>query len=181
MFDLYNEPHDVTWEVWRDGGEVRESPGKGQPEITYKTPGMQGLLNVVRTTGVKNVVVAGGLDWAYDLRGVVSGFALEDHDGNGVVYATHIYPWKKDWDKHVTVAIATVPLIVGEMGCEPKTGAEAPETWAPKILTYVKQHELSWTAWCFHPRASPRMLVDWTYAPTPYWGAFVKLALTEGR
>ena len=127
MFDLYNEPHDVTWKVWRDGGEVRESPGKGQPEITYKTPGMQGLLNVVRKSGAKNVVVAGGLDWAYDLRGVVTGFALEDHDGNGVVYATHIYPWKKDWDTHVTVAIATVPIIVGEMGCEPKTVPRPPK------------------------------------------------------
>jgi hypothetical protein len=183
MFDLYNEPHDVSWAVWRNGGEVHESPAKGQrePEITYKSPGMQGLLDVVRTTGAKNVVVAGGLEWAYDLRGIVSGFALDDRGGNGVVYATHIYPWKKDWDKHVTPAIEKVPVFVGEVGWEPKKGAEASDIWAPKALAYIKAHDLSWTAWCFHPRASPKMLVDWNYTPTPYWGEYVKKALAAGR
>jgi hypothetical protein len=183
MFDLYNEPHDVSWDVWRNGGEVHESPTKGQrdPEITYQSPGMQGLLDVVRKTGAKNVAVAGGLDWAYDLRGIVDGTALDDRGGNGVVYATHIYPWKKDWDKHVTPAIDKVPVFVGEVGWESKKADEASDIWAPKVLAYIKAHDLSWTAWCFHPRASPKMLEDWSYTPTTYWGEYVKKALDEGR
>jgi hypothetical protein len=56
---------------------------------------MQALINAVRESGAKNIVLAGGLDWAYDLSGIANGFALDDKGGNGIIYSTHIYPWKK--------------------------------------------------------------------------------------
>lgn len=179
LFDLYNEPRDVSWEVWRNGGHVDEED-KGK-KMAYETPGLQGLLDVVRATGARNVIVAGGLDWAYDLTGVVNGFALTDKRGNGIVYATHIYPWKTHWDEKVGVVLAKFPVIVSEVGCEPDPKQEDPATWAPKVLAYIGKHHLNWTAWCFHPSASPRLLADWDYHPTPYWGAPVKAALAKGQ
>ncbi len=64
LFDLYNEPHDVNWDVWQHEGEVNES--NRNLSLQYHSPGMQALLDTVRAAGAKNVVVAGGLDWAYD-------------------------------------------------------------------------------------------------------------------
>jgi hypothetical protein len=61
LFNIFNEPYGVTWTVWRDGGDSNSG---------YQTPGMQALLNTVRATGAHNIVVCGGLDWAYDLSGV---------------------------------------------------------------------------------------------------------------
>ena len=31
IFGLYNEPHDVPWEVWRNGGMVTDIPAKLEP------------------------------------------------------------------------------------------------------------------------------------------------------
>lgn len=45
----------------------------------------------------------------------------------------------------------------------------------------IQKHRLNWTAWCFHKSASPAMLTDWTYAPTPHWGAYAKRALAGER
>jgi hypothetical protein len=187
FFDLYNEPHDVSWKVWRDGGEVHETnedPSRGL-QLQYRTPGMQALLDAVRSTGARNVVVAGGLDWAYDLRGVVDGYALDDPRGNGVMYGTHLYPWKKDWDRHVTPTALKHPVFVGEVGCNPWKEGD-PEyqkvdcaTWAPEVLHYMDKHQLTWTAWSFHPTASPCLISDWDYHPTSYWGALVKSAIAK--
>ena len=69
------------------------------------------------------------------------------------------------------------PLLTSEVGCAPDPKQEDPTTWAPDTLAYIQQHHLNWTAWCFHPSSSPRMLLDWKYSPTPYRGQFAKDAL----
>ena len=184
LFDLYNEPRDVAWDVWQHGGTVTEQDAS-KNEVTYQSPGMQGLVDAVRGTGAKNLLVAGGLDCAYDLTGIMQGHALSDPGGNGIMYATHIYPWKGashvNWDAHVTIAADKYPIFVGEVGCEPDPKQPDPTTWAPKVLDYINQHGFNWTAWSFHTSASPCLLADWNYAPTPYWGKFVKDDLATGR
>ncbi|MBV9864449.1 MAG: cellulase family glycosylhydrolase [Abitibacteriaceae bacterium] len=178
LFGLYNEPKDVTWEIWKNGGLVAEREGNDAAPTVYETPGLQKLIERIRAVGANNVVVAGGLDWAYDLSGVDNGFALADTKGNGIVYDTHVYPWKKDWDNKFGKTAEQHPVLLGEVGCEPDPKQEDPYKWAPRILDYIQQHQLNWTAWTFHIGASPRLLLDWNYTPTPYWGAFVKQALT---
>ncbi len=178
LFDLYNEPHDVSWNVWKFGGRVTT---RLRVEATYNSPGMQALLDVVRSTGAENIVIAGGLEWGYDLRGIPE-YALDDACRN-IVYGTHIYPWKgneEDWDGRVGHVIGKYPILVGEVGCEPDSvtwPGYDPYTWSVEVLSYINKHGLNWTAWCFHPSAGPPMLKDWTYEPTPYWGDFVKKAL----
>jgi hypothetical protein len=178
LFDLYNEPHDESWNVWKFGGWVTT---RIMVEATYESPGMQALLDVVRSTGAENIVIAGGLDWGYDLRGIPA-YALDDPYGN-IVYGTHIYPWKgneEDWHGRVGHVIGKYPILVGEVGCEPGSvtwSGYDPNTWAVEVLSYINKYRLNWTAWCFHPSAGPPMLKDWTYEPTPYWGDFVKRAL----
>lgn len=179
LFDLYNEPHDVSWDIWKSGGWVTEPEG-----LSYESPGMQGLLNVVRSMGARNVIVAGGLDWGYDLRGIPQ-YELDDSHGN-VMYSTHIYPWKgkeEDWNENIGHVIDKYPILVGEVGSEPGVWSPYPDydpyIWSDEILSYIQKHELNWTAWDFHPYAGPSLIEDWKYTPTPYWGAFVKRALKD--
>ncbi len=183
LFDLYNETHDVSWNVWKFGGSVTiRLPDR--TTYTYMSPGMQELLDVVRSSGAENVVVAGGLEWGYCLRGIPE-YALDDPCGN-VIYGTHIYPWKgheKDWDNCIGHVIGKYPILVGEVGCEPDEDLKSvwpdydPYNWSVEVLSYIHKHELNWTAWCFDTDAGPPILEDWTYKPTPFWGAFVKKAL----
>ncbi|PTX97485.1 hypothetical protein DB346_21050 [Verrucomicrobia bacterium LW23] len=195
LFDVINEPHDISWEVWRNGGEVVErtakvdesaflSDAEKQKNQCFQSPGMQRLVDVIRATGARNVIIAGGLDWAYDLEGVVDGFALDDPQGNGIMYSTHIYPWKTDWQSKVLRAAALYPLFVGEVGADikkmsflPLDRQEDPYTWGPDMLGFIQKYRLNWSGWSFHTWATPVMLEDWDYTPTPFWGVPAREAL----
>jgi hypothetical protein len=195
IFDLMNEPHGITWEVWRDGGFVGEKKDRDEAAFLtaeerakaqgFQSPGMQKMLDTVRATGAKNMVLVGGLDYAYQLDGILKGFGLKDPNGNGIIYACHIYPWKSKWQKYLLDAAAVHPILLGEVGADankmtfmPLESQEDAETWVPAILGLIQQHKLNWTGWCFHPKASPRMLLDWNYTPTPFWGQQAKDALS---
>jgi hypothetical protein len=186
LFDLYNEPHDVTWDVWRDGGKVTEKNRRTGKETTYDAVGMQALLDAVRGTGAKNVVIAGGLDWAYDLSGIAAGKQLADLQGHGVVYANHTYPFKGDtvekWVAKMEEATKRLPVIVSEFGSDPR-GARgvAGEQWVRQVLQALADHDWNWIAWDMHPKAGPRLVSDWNYTPTPSFGKWVQQALHPER
>ncbi len=182
IFDLYNEPHDVSWDVWLKGGKVTEKDKRTGKETSFEAVGMQRLLDVVRATGARNVVIAGGLNWSYDLAGILDGRQLSDPDGNGVIYANHAYPFKGDtvekWVAKMEAATAKLPVIVSEFGSDPRGGAGlSGEQWVRRVLDVLESHEWNWTAWDLHPAAGPRLISDWKYTPTPHFGAWVKLAL----
>ena len=184
IFDLYNEPFRVSWDVWLKGGQVTEKfgrPGK-ETETTYEAVGMQTLLDTIRATGAKNVVIAGGLDWSYDLSGIVDGTRLSDPDGNGVIYAMHAYPFKGEtverWVARMETATKILPVIVSEFGSDPEGGKGlSGKNWVRKVLLAMQEHSWAWTAWDLHPHAGPRLIATWNYTPTPHFGALVKQAL----
>jgi|GEM_PF-4243162 len=161
IFGLFNEPHGITWDVWKNGNA--------------SGPGLQALLNTVRATGAKNVVLVGGLDYAYDLSGIISGYALTDATGNGIIYDTHIYPWKGSWQAKVGNVAQVHPVLAGEFGHPGGTTFigltfETDATWVPRAMDFVDAHQLHWTGWSFHPGAAPCMISDWNFTPTAYWG-----------
>ena len=55
LYDLYNEPHDVTWDIWLNGGTVTDKPGgrRGGEPKTYRAVGLQTLLDTVRAAARK--------------------------------------------------------------------------------------------------------------------------------
>ena len=182
LFDLYNEPHDVSWDVWRDGGAVTERDRRTDQERTYEAVGMQALLDAVRGTGAENVVIAGGLNWASDLSGILDGKQLDDPRGNGVVYANHTYPFKRDtvenWVAKMEAATRKLPVIVSEFGGDARGRAGVPgEQWVRQVLQILEDHGWDWVAWDMHPGAGPRLISDWNYTPTPGFGVWVKQAL----
>ena len=140
---------------------------------------MQTLLDTVRATGAKNVVIAGGLDWAYDMSGFLEGKQLADPTGNGVIYANHAYPFKGDtverWLAKMEKASKVLPVIVSEFGSDPKGGRGLTgEQWVRQVLQALEDHGWSWTAWDLHPGAGPCLISDWKYTPTPSFGSWVK-------
>jgi len=201
IFELFNEPHSMSWKVWRDGG-LLHGPENAHIDLNAKenneadddderTPGMQALVDAVRSTGARNLVIAGGLDWGYNLSGTVKDFPLHDPPGNdGIMYSSHIYPWKKDWQINTLDAAAKYPIFVGEVGCPDSwdgykfipeneryetLGAGCP--WPEDVIGMFQKYKLNWTGFSFHPHCGPQAISDWNYTPTPNWGVYVKDAL----
>lgn len=189
IFDLYNEPHTISWDVWKNGGQVEEKQGPGARQgrfepVTYRTPGMQSLLETIRATGAKNLIVAGGLDWSYDLSGFLKGCTLDDKTGRGVVYACHAYPFKGDTIDQFLVkldaALPKIPVIISEFGDNgPRGQQDKPSPWIVRLVDEMEKRKCHWTAWDMHPAAGPVLISDWNYTPTPSFGVIVKEALSK--
>jgi len=180
LMGLYNEPHDITWDVWLKGGETEEEVGRRErhdatkpPEhvrttARYRAVGHQELYNAVRAAGAsENIIIVGGLDWAYDLAGLLNGYAIQ---GRNVVYDTHVYPnkdWKPEfsWENAFLKPSRTLPVFVGEWGGSVSRSGEP--GFVEKFVQCLRSNQqLSWTAWDLHPAAGPTLIRNWDYEPT---------------
>jgi endoglucanase len=176
LFELYNEPHDVTWGVWKNGG----SSGAGWTAV-----GMQQLYTAVRGAGADNLVVIGGLNYAFDLSGVPANRVT----GYNIVYATHPYNSSgkapSNWDQYWGFLTATDPVIVTEFGdySAGATGVDGgpdvcPSTYSGEVITYADAHHASWSAWAWFVGGCtfPSLINDWNGTPNAP-GLVVKTAL----
>jgi endoglucanase len=170
MFELYNEPHDVAWDTWRNGGPTFEG---------WTAVGMQQLYDTVRATGAENIVVIGGLNWAYDLSGVPANRIT----GHNVVYATHPYTDTggftrppSDWGRAFGSLTATDPVIATEFGVLQDTACTT--GYDQQLIAYLDGHFAGFTAWAWFPGGCtfPALIDDWAGTPSPT-GAVVKAAL----
>jgi len=121
IFDLLNEPHDTLVKTWVDWAYL--------------------LTDRVRAIDPQRVVMVGGLDWAYDLRGVWL-------DLPNVIYSTHVYPNKGlDWDRCFGDLAREVPVFAGEFG-----GWDEDLDWGTKLMDYFDERTMGWTAWSWRDK-----------------------------
>jgi endoglucanase len=181
VFDLYNEPHGVSWGCWRSGGcNVHSStvdPATGMP-VDYKATGMQQLLQTVRAAKAHNLVLVPGLDWAFDLWGVGRGYALS---GSNVAYDTHVYIKQHsdpaDWQTHFGYLTASYPVTATEFG-----SIDCSTTVTAPLLDYFAapggnpNRRMSWTVWSWNTPGScsqPSLIADWQGMPLAGQGALI--------
>lgn len=158
IFELYNEPHDVPWTVWRDGGPS----GDG-----FTAAGMQQLYDAVRSVGAENLVLVGGLDWGYDLSGVPA----HRLRGYNIAYATHPYelPGKEPatWLAKWGFLTATDPVVLTELG-----SFDCSTAYTAQLVDYAESVGASWVGWAWYPGGCsfPSMILDWKGLPSaPGW------------
>ena len=154
IFDLYNEPHDVTWDVWQHGGKVTEK-GKDGQKREFEAVGMQAMLDAVRGTGAKNVVIVGGLDWAYDLSGFLEGYRLDDRRRQ----RDHLRESRLSLQGRPRRALARQDGGGHEDAARDRQrvrpAGTKDEPWLRRVLQALEDHQWDWTAWDMHPAAEP--------------------------
>ena len=179
IFGLFNEPHDVSWGCWRDGGcDVWPAALTGGI-IPFKAVGMQQLLDAVRAEGARNLVLVGGLQYAYDLSGIGAGYALR---GANIAYDTHVYTTfhntVADWDRGFGFITGRYPIVSTEFGsndCSTKDSARLLEYFDAPMG--VAGNRMSWTIWSWANPGNclqPSVIADWEGTPLGDQGAMVK-------
>jgi hypothetical protein len=171
VFDLYNEPvpnsnqNDATddaarrsWECWRDGGaascDASLSLGDAASAMAAsETVGMQALVNAVRTTGARNVIMLGGIQFANTLWSNTARNWLAYRPADplaNIVASAHIYPgnWCVDvgcYEREIAPVAAQVPVVVAEFGAAGCDSATV--TWLDTLMGWLDARSTGYLAW----------------------------------
>lgn len=127
MFDLMNEPQDITWPCWKSGCNL-----KGEQYV-----GMQQLVDAVRSTGARQPLVLEGTGYATDMGDWLQ-YEPTDPD-HQLIASFHTYDTtachdRDCWQGDLHDLGNRVPLIIGEFGdqtCSPTYPSEV-EKWADR-------------------------------------------------
>ncbi|HVX21676.1 MAG TPA: cellulase family glycosylhydrolase [Acidimicrobiales bacterium] len=163
VFDLYNEPHDVSWPCWLDG--CTTSAG-------WKAAGMQTLVDAVRGTGATQPLMVGGLNWGGDLS---QWLAHEPVDPlHQLVASVHIYNFSQCntqacWDQTIAPVAAKVPVVTGELG-ETDCGT----SFVDGYMAWADTVGVSYLGWTWDAGGGwsctngPSLITDYQGDPTPF-------------
>ena len=160
VFDLYNEPHDISWSCWLNG--CTTSGG-------WQAAGMQILLNSVRSTGATQPVLAGGLNWSGDLSGWLANEPVDPD--RQLAASAHIYNFTQCntpscWNSTIAPVAAAVPVVTGEIGendCAP--------AFIDSYMAWADAHGVSYLGWSWNTAScgsGPALITSYSGTPTPF-------------
>ena len=159
IFELYNEPHPGSASVWRNGDGADAA-------------GMQQLYDAVRGTGANNLVLAGGMDFAYNLEMVLPAMQLT---GTNIAYVTHPYKFNSPPPPQGYDGVtATFPVVATEFGDADISGIGPKDCGTGPYTSAISDFDrlgVSWTAWAWvaDPKACafPTLIQRYDGTPTP--------------
>ncbi len=201
IFELFNEPFlDQTslidrtpWPDLLNGtGTLSSYLTPGNPSVvkyTWHNAGMQQMLDAVRATGAKNVVLTSGLDYAKDLSKWLD---YKPNDPLGQLGASwHAYPAYNTtfgsaayaqpdhapgiWSQVQEILAAGYPVVITEFGdrCAPGT-TSAP--FASRLLPWADANGVGYLGWTWDVWQNPSdvLITNAAGDPSPGYGVYVK-------
>jgi endoglucanase len=169
VFDLYNEPHDVSWKCWRDG--------------CGRWAGMQRLVNAVRAAGGRQPLMLGGLAWSNDLAGWLRWRPRDPL--HQLIASFHLYNFNACdtaacWNTTVEPVAVVVPVVTGELGENDCAHGfiDGYMPWADAAgVSY-----LGWTWDTWNCNSGPALISGYDGTPTAFGTGFQShLASLHGR
>jgi hypothetical protein len=194
IFDLFNEPApnsnerddtdeaaERSWRCWRDGAaggtcDATQLAGMSGGDVA----GMQSLVDAVRATGARNVIMLGGIQfantlWSNPRRNWLTYKPVDPL--NRIVASLHTYnmTWCRTvacLQTEVAPIAAAVPLVVAEIGDD-----SCDATWLTTFLKWFDQRRAGYLAWTWNVGslgdcASMKLIVDETGTPSSYGQIF---------
>ncbi|MFL5831923.1 MAG: glycoside hydrolase family 5 protein [Solirubrobacteraceae bacterium] len=171
IFDLYNEPHDIRWNCWLHG--CRIPAGGGQP--AYQAAGMQSLVDAVRSTGARQPLLLGGIDWALDLS---AWLAHKPRDPRRALLASdHNYGGLSPCAARCRDAILAVrrhvPVLFGELG-----ETDCRHGYIDQMMPFADSHGIGYLGWTWDAaggwtcKGGPSLITDYQGTPTGFGVGF---------
>ena len=154
-FDLYNEPHDISWYVWRNGGTVLDFSGY------WRAAGMQQMYDAVRGTGAQNLIFVSGSKWG--TLPPPSAYLLS---GYNIVYAAHAYtttaPPSQILDPWTLLSLNN-PMAVTEFGWHDNNSG----AYNANVIAWAESHNVSWLAFIWNAGPNYALVTDlYSFKPT---------------
>lgn len=184
LFDLFGEPHDVSWDAWYKGGQVGTQLFRGnKPQggyRTYQAIGMLDLATKVRAIAPQNLILISGQDWGFDLSQVPS-YPIQL---TNILYSTHPFDYVTkepgDWPRAFGNLSQNLSVIAAEFGAY-----NCQIGYVANAIAYFKAKQMSWLAWGWGAGScsSPSLLADWAGTPTIPYGEYLRqqmLAASQG-
>ncbi|WP_079196894.1 cellulase family glycosylhydrolase [Streptomyces sp. CB02261] len=169
VLDLFNEPYPdratstaaQAWSCWRDGGTC--------PGIGYEVAGMQDLVDAVRATGAKNLVLVPGIAYSNDLSQWLT-YRPTDPAEN-LAAAWHVYNFntcstETCWNDTLAPVAAQVPLLAGEIG-ENTCG----HAFVDRVMKWFDDRGLSYLGWTWNTwncASGPALISSYDGTPTAF-------------
>ena len=168
VFDLFNEPYadrsesstTQAWLCWRDGS---------CPGIPYQVSGFQKLVDTVRATGSKNVILLGGLAYSNDLSQWLT-YKPTDPTGN-LAAAFHVYNFNtcsstSCFDSTLAPVAAQVPLVAGEIGEN-----TCSHGFIDQVMSWFDAKKLGYLGWTWNTwdcSSGPSLISNFDGTPTNF-------------
>ncbi|MFF8805777.1 cellulase family glycosylhydrolase [Streptomyces omiyaensis] len=169
VLDLFNEPYPdratstatQAWTCWRDGGTC--------PGIGYEVAGMQDLVDAVRATGAKNLVLVPGIAYSNDLSQWLTYRPTDPAQNLGAAW--HVYNFntcstETCWNDTLAPVAAQVPLLAGEIG-ENTCG----HAFIDRVMKWFDDRGLSYLGWTWNTwncNSGPALITSYDGTPTAF-------------
>jgi endoglucanase len=172
MFEVYSEPHDISWECWRDGCTM---PGG------WLAAGMQTLVNAVRSTGARQPIIVTGMHWGTDLS---SWRKYRPHDpANQLAAGVHVYDFTACrspdcWSRTFEPVAREVPVVATEVGQRACSG-----DFMARFLDWADTAGVSYLGWSWNPAgcSAPSLIRSWDGQPTASGSLFRDHLMTRNQ
>lgn len=203
MFELFNEPYftwhkrrfsfhaswllegNDEWAAWQHGTVLthyRNGVNDAAPtEYAWRTVGMQELLEAVRSTGARNVVLVAGIDWAANLSGWLEHMPQDPIHQISAVWHAYRDPkhplqpayGNQQFDYIRKILQADVPVVITETGGPNAAGTEG-APFVASVLHFADAHGMSYLGWSWDAWVSEqnRLIKDAEGTPTDGYGRY---------
>jgi endoglucanase len=175
IFDLYNEPHGISWMCWLHGCHVPAGSADGVHYPAFQTTGMQQLVDAVRSTGARQPLMLGGTEWS---RLLTRWVRHRPHDPlHGLVASEHNYgilaPCGEACKNAIVRTARHNPVVVGEFG-----QTDCRHDYIDRMMPFLDSHGVSYLGWTWDAvgpapdswkcDSGPSLIKDYAGTPTNF-------------
>jgi endoglucanase len=205
IFELFNEPFldmthaltdDTPWPDLLQGGgtlnayivQTPNTPSEMTPALTWRTAGMQQMLDAVRATGATNVVLTSTLSYAGAIYNWLKYKPTDPANQLGAVwhaYSVPKYPAQvacvgepgcspSIMNAAKEIRAAGFPVVITEFG--DTIGADS-SPWASVLLPFADANSMSYLGWTWDTwdgQTANDLIKDASGTPTKGYGTYVK-------
>jgi hypothetical protein len=191
-----NSDTPAAWRCWKKGDVQYGRSGRRVSRHRncnegYRTVGMQSLVNIIRSTGAKNVIQVPGVQYANSMTRFLSRpYRVRDTLRKPQLMAVvDVYPRSnacgsvRCYNGKYAPVIRRMPFMAGEIGESNDSGGSCPTSAVETLMHWLDKHGAGYAAWTWNTWGGCNQLISShsTGAPNGRWGRVFRDHLAQRR